>query len=443
MRLEFVSEPSGDATSRVDLTDRYRGLLVTDLDLGAPELQGDPGAISPEYGYRRIAISVEIARQTESEVVGFFRELARELTRAETWLLVQLDTWLAPAWFRVYRSPVEAMNYRLMKQNVWAVSLTLVADPFALGAQVSREITISDNPTSITNPVAAVLSDIEGDAPTPLTVELDVDPLRSPLLSVIPLDVEWPGPQFWQAESWTTGADTTTGARAGYSGGSSAAVSFATTTNMANRLTGNVTPSLAGTYRLFARVEVLSGVGAVVAIEGGGDAMVEAVTTEVTGERGTQYVELGSYVFPRGNPPVEPGYTLAVVPGDTDIRLRAEKVAGAPTLHVDFIVAVPTSLFDESAPGRLLEFTSDVGAPGAGVQVVDGEHERVSTVLSGSLKPTTPPSPVGGYPMLHPGATNVLHFLPRSSDPAGATLGLSITELTLKYRPRFVYLPGA
>lgn len=430
-----------------------------DWDIKPPEVTGGPGAVGPDYGYSRITFILYLGTD-RAQALRMQSQLARELLRDDNYLHFQLGPDTPPRWWHVYRSSPGALgNLEWLRtdggEETWALSVGLDADSFAEGELVTIPLTVGNDPG--TGGLVTALPDIQGDAPAPLTVSIapGSTTYAQPLLTVAAIDApSWPGGTVWQAETWTVGTNTTAPAVSDASGGSAArfAIPLGGTTN-ARRVTGNVTVPYAGRWRLFVRA-MLKGnwttwsVTTVATITGTGAACAEPVVTQMLGNAAAagsaRLVELGTYVFPKGNMPSSRPYTLSTA----EVGIDASAVAGATltvTLDFDYVVAIPLDLpLDQAQPPRTLEFTRQSATAGDATLRLDAEAEAVQEIRSNAFGVAAPEVPVGGFPQVVPGATNVLYFMPRrgsaTTDGYYRDALSDSTTLTLTYRARYLYL---
>ena len=453
--VRLVSAPSSDATTRFDFNDGLTWAEHDGFDLGTPAMLGDPGGVGSEYDYRALAFRVNV-EAGEFDALAKQTELARALMRDDNYLMFQVTPTAPPMWFRCVRSSPGGLSladvYRDRDTNRWGIAVSLVAEPFALGEQVSHTLTIGNDPA--TGGLSTTLPPIKGDAPAPLVVEIDAgstDYLR-PWLSVTGLDGTWPGLQWWQAEALTPGPSAAVVAGAALSGGSGVQRTVPVGSWGAARLvTGSAVLPFAGRWRLFARlgVSVLSsGATASFTATGAGDSVSDAASTTfdvaLTSTRGV-VADLGIFAFPKGNMPAAKPYTLATCEFGVDV---AANVSGAVAfVTADYIVAVPLDLPLDAVQTTSLDFRNPTQTSGTATLRLDGETGSVTEIAAGALGVASPEIPAGDFLRAAPGATNILHVLPRRGvvTSSGTTSSDNLTDSTVldvSYRPRYLYLPG-
>lgn len=448
----FVDSLSPDAATRFDFHDPGHTSTNPASWLWTPGgLLGEPDSINPSYGLGSLTFELQV-HTSHSGALQVMAALGRELRRSGNFLLFQLDDVTAPGWLEVYPSSPGALGFPYAKpgtdDSVWIIPVSLTTSGTILGERVTHEITIQNDPTE-TNGLAVELPEIAGDAPAPLIVSIGptAQEYVRPYVGVIALDEDWPGVQYWQAESFTLAGGTAVAAAASASGGSVAKTTFSGTTS-ARRMTGSLTLPFAGRWRLFARMQAEGGSGESVTVTSAGDALVEPVTSTIAAGTAPfnpyRIIDLGTYVFPRGNYPTSRPYTLA--PGDVGIDAAGSIGGGVLFLSTDYVIAVPLDLpLEQVAPGAVLDFDVQTQLRGGDTLVLNSEVGVVEATTAGLFDAAAAYVPHGSFPQVVPGAVNVLHLLSRRSGLlafAGDLVG-STAVLTLTYRPRHVYLPGA
>lgn len=460
--LKFVDAPETTATVRMDLNNPTGGVYLANdgLDLGVPEFLGEPGGIGGEYGFRQITMTLRVvgtlavATQAQSDI-------GRELARQTNWLLVQPSGGV-PVWFKTYLSNPGALNLRLIEQGVWDLVLTVDADPFAVGVLQTQTVTISNNPANA-NGLVATLGSIVGDYPAPAIIDFPAGTTTyiQPYLSVFPLEFSLASSAwFWQGETATTsnsGQNITTGGT-GYSGSGYANLTITpgTSTALARRFSYTVTAPYAGRWKLFARV----GTPAVATsstswtVVGAGEAcsVPNTTTYSTLGTAFAALVELGTYTFPKGNLPSSKPYTLDTAVVGIDIAGAAVGGTTNAEIRIDYIIAIPIDLPLDSSRGSAytLRFREQTKSRGNVVLRLNGENGSVSEINAGKygVSPGNGPElPAGSFPVLTPGAKNMLTLLTRRG--LDTTPGFyndvitTSTALSISYRPQWLHVGDA
>lgn len=467
--LKFVERPEWDPVlDRLNLNDPAAGIYLGNdgVDLGTPEFLGEPGGVGAEHGYRDITISLRVVGSNDV-AANVQNALAREFARQSNWLLYRVED-MAPLWFKTYQGSPGALNMRLVEQGVWDVTFTLKADPFGLGMMVRQTVTINNDPAAALNGMLATIGTIDGDYPAPAIINFPAgtsDYIR-PYLSVFPL--EWSSAStafWWGAEGGgnpgnvvlnptmgTNSAISATG-QAGYSGGRYVYTSFnAAGTPIARRrmVTWNVTAPYAGRYKLFARIghagTTVTGVDYTVTGAGAACSVPKSTRNTWGGTAFAGIFELGTYTFPKGNLPTSKPYVLDLAQVGIDVEgfiANAQGGTGASQLTVDYVVGVPIDLPLDSSRGAAytLNWRDEQKTRGNVVLRVDGENQMVSEIKSGKYDIGTGPEiPGGTYPMLTPGAKNMLTLITRRGQASTGGIDSISTSMTLTidYYPRFV-----
>lgn len=431
LRVQLVDRPSLDATVRFDFTDD-RHTIRRGFSIGAPELLGDLGSVAPEYGYRTISFPLSIMSD-EAFALRRQVELARELQRDESYLMVQLSDSSAPVWYRCVRSSPGLMDLGELfideVSQLWVFNVSLVAEAMGRGEEVTHSLTITNDPA--TGGLVTVLPDIQGDSPAP--VHLVVEGGWNTAVAIGGV-TRWDGLQSWQETSFSGGSVT---ANASASGGNVRA--FTPTDTYATAFSAAVTPPQAGRYRLFARVGFSNSVGASGSpvIRAGGAAFADDARAIELTDAGLYYVDLGLFSFPSGNMPLSSDYVLAPPVAPT-LVIEAKQTGSGRTLLLDVVVAVPVALFEQ------VDNTIATVAGGGETLVLDGDLERLVTMVDGELSNATDvgsgwtPSLTGGFPRVFPGVTNVMHLLRLNAPDVSGSVAATLT-----FSPRFLYLPGS
>lgn len=477
--VKFVAAPEVAAAVRFDCNVQTPGDRVhvrnDGFDLGVPELVGDPDGVEVEYGLRTVSFTLRV-EGPKPAALTLQSAVARELMRAENWLMVQLSADTAPVWFRLYRAEPGALSFEEVYDpdsayDVWDIGVALPAEPFAYGARITLpQVTIANDPAAATNPTRYVLPPVVGDAPAPL--RLKVDPSHPDhtsgyrfMFSMLSAAAEPAGPIVWQigdtdvggivtADGWTAGTDTTASETvAGYSGGSRRSVTFTSFTTMTDRLWG-VAPAVlpAGKYKVLVRVgrtDINTTFG--LRLEQGA-APYEAAGDTVLMDRAPStaahftWVDLGAFTFPRGHaaPEGQNG-----TPSAPYIALGASRLSGTGQLRLDAFLLVPLDVEGGIEVRTLFVEFPLLGIPASnGYAVFDGDTEAAWGFNGDGTAANMPTEMQGQFPIAVPGAANVLHLLqqvngrqpgggtnPDASDAIGRT-----TAVTISYHPRWLWI---
>jgi hypothetical protein len=145
------------------------------------------------------------------------------------------------------------------------------------------------------------------------------------------------------------------------------------------------------------------------------------------------YYDLGTIQFPVGGDPVTDGYSGVEAPvGGTRITVWAQRVSGTGALDIDVLMFVPAD--DRYSITRMW---SDTGASGG---IIDGLRHMVYLVDAfGAIRmPAQPEAPIGGLPMVSPGVTNRIVFLPDGGSVRDFLT--STSTVTPYYWPRYQHV---
>src|SRR5690606_9245799 len=183
-KIRFVDAPEASAVVRFDFNaddpgaDAATAVLADDFSLGAPTLRGEPGESGRFYDPRQMSLPVQV-HGSKALALKVQQRLAREVLRPDNWLMVQLNADTEPVWLRTFQSQPNPLNFDLVfvegyndvREDHWRIPLTLDAEPFAVGSEVTLDLgTVLNNPTLPSGGSVIELPEIKGDAPAPLNV---------------------------------------------------------------------------------------------------------------------------------------------------------------------------------------------------------------------------------------------------------------------------------
>lgn len=475
--VQLMASPDTGAEIFFDFNDGLSWPEHDGFTLGAPPLLGDPGGVGADYGYRTLSFTV-VVQGDEASAMRQHTELARQLVRDSMYLRFQLSEEAPSVWFRCVRSsPGESSMadvYLDRYEQQWRIAVALVAEPFGIGERVTHVLNVKNDPAL--GGLSTVLTDIRGDAPAPL--DIDISPASDPhmwfrpWISTCPLEGSrtYIATPHYQAETASvSGGIVQIGATAQtYS--SSARVRFdliGSEGANTRRLTWSaVKPPFAGRWRIFTRLTYMhTGVQGdkTVTIRGAGNAATSPRRTdlpfpsETIGEQ-EMLVDLGVFTFPRGNMPTSRPYEIVGDEVGIDVAWTGE--VGTGYLWFDYIVLVPVDLpLDTRGSVTSLNFRERERTRGNIRVRINSEEATVQEVGATTegidlFRRATAENPAGAFPMVTPGATNVLTFLPRraygtgglgfgTAFSLGADVVADVATLTVSYRPRWLWMPGA
>lgn len=467
--LKFVDSIAASPTTRLDVND---GVVfsTTDFDASPPRLRramsqnamSDGGFVSSSaYEMRVVKATLLLNRSTQDLSAAQLQLLARELDRADNYLMFQPDGLTKPVFFRTVRSdfnsvrevPTDSMAARVME-------FECLAEPFALGLRESLgPYTINNDPAHATNGCYVDLTGVIGDVAAPAYVYGGTKSVGRGVLSVrqhgSPADLVW----WAQAESMTLGIDTTNpgggpdAAMSGTGTNNYVTTSFATDATMETRLTWDLDALLTtdskaeqirGTYRVLAVVRRTDNTSDI-ALRVGSN--TKAATLKITSTY-RQVVDLGLVSLGSTAPPRAGHSANALLTTVSNLTIGAERTSGAGSVQWDFVALLPadesqcswTAVYDTS--GRFLMTPDEV-------LTLD-----TTDPFSGSASAVDVTHPVtGGFPELVPGRTNRLFFLELGDDatslPAGFSSDAQVmvkgasNAVTVHYWPAYLYVRPA
>jgi hypothetical protein len=291
------------------------------------------------------------------------------------------------------------------------------------------------------------VTDVKGDVETPLHLRLSTSTvLRQPVFAVRRRGTPSAMPFVLQAESMTPATDTALAASndpaMSGAGQNYLRVSFATNTSMVARASINPWPAapsgdVRGTYRVLARVRRNTGSDAInlqLTWGNGTGANVsgDIVALPTVGFTDPIYVDLGFVQFPTGQDPVTDMSGEVLPVRGMQIVLQAQRATGAGSLDIDFLAFVP-------ADDRLMIATIHPDFGGT-AQILDSARTMLYGVGSaGEVRPAVPAQIVGGPPMVSPGQTNRIVYLPNILSGASAAV-TDTTQVTPFYWPRYLHV---
>lgn len=458
----FVDGISATAGVRLPVNDGTTWTVLHDeVDLSPPALKRAwAGSLATDgetlsasaFENRVLRLPLRLYATSEALRVAQLQTLARELNRETN--IFELDTGVAPVFFRTYRSP----DFGLVRDgpDTWKITLNVVAAPAAVGLREDlAPVTVSNDPAAALNGCYFDLTGIKGDIAAPIVLK-DTTGLRSfGLLAVrqhgTPSDYTF----FTQAELQSLGSDTANpgggpdAAMSGIGTNNYARTSFATTTTMAQRIAWTI--SFNATQRLQMRGEFR--VYAIVRRSDATSVMkVRCRTATMTGETFTipattdrQILDLGVVAYGT-MAPARPG--LAAVDaavGNGTLAFDASRESGTGTLDWDLLFAIPA---DEAS----LSWWTGGASYTAQDALIDSVNAQVYRITNGG-DPFAGTAEVydevnidvdGGFPQVVPNQTNRFYLLTSagSSPYVGADKSHS-QVISGHYWPQYLYVRPA
>jgi hypothetical protein len=381
------------------------------------------------------------------------QKLARELDRADNFLMYQPTGATKPVFFRLFRSDMSQIENITGSKAFRRPTIELLAEPFALGLlETLGPYTVAYDPAAAGGcyfDATGVIGDVEAlpsiSWPQAATASQFVYGIRrrgTP--SAMPF--------LLQAETMTAGTDTSVQANsANYSGAGSnwMKCTFGTSSALITRLSIADYPSTdivdaRGRYRVYARVsfdgasalntttlQLWSPTGSGLT----GSAFALGPTATVPGPvAGVNYaiVYLGLVQIPLAADPVvkQDGTALAV--DGVGLQLRAS-LTGTGNLGVDYLLFMP-------ADDRMGIVSEGTGVAGSDT-VVESNASTVWTRTSGGAVASVDyqSALVGGFPALSPNVTNRICFRPLPTTSTTPNISPTVA-VTVAYHPCYLFV---
>ncbi len=123
----------------------------------------------PTWDDRKVVLELSAMRGTAEEQAKAIQTLTR-LASSPRWLMMQADGMAHPVFFRTRRADTRINDLLMLADPKRKITLTLPAEPFAIGLPESSTVTIRNNPAAAANGMCVVLEPVKGDVPTPLVL---------------------------------------------------------------------------------------------------------------------------------------------------------------------------------------------------------------------------------------------------------------------------------
>lgn len=414
---------------------------------------------SSSYDARTLQLELEPTKTTVDLLATELQKLARELNRADNYLMYQEHGASKPVFFKWFRSEMtEVADVRGPSTAVKSVRIELLAEPFAVGLRETLgPFTVNNNPAAGSNGLYFDASGVIGDVASPAVL---VDSSPNSIAGAVAARHRGTASDlvhFIQAESCTLGTDTTNPG-----GGPDAAMSGTGTNNYVR--TSFASPSLltritwpiiaAGTsdatrratqgrYRVLAclrRSDASSVITVRATVTSDGYTVTgQTITTElVLTDR--RLVDLGVFTIQPGA--VTPGRLTPIATlSEVSIALQSARTSGAGTLDWDYVMVLPA---DES----LLMWTTDATSLGSLARVYDAANEAfyyasdASTLFTGGGKVgifNKGASLAGGFPSLAPGESNRIYMVHGFGTGSFHDV-TDVQTISVHYWPRYLYV---
>lgn len=472
--IKFVDSIAASPTTRLDIND---GVTWRTSRFEAPPprlrrasssnaMRDGINVSSSQYDSRVLTLGLTLVHTSEDAKATELQKLARELDRADNFLMYQPTGATKPVFFRLYRSDMSQLEqFTGLPSSLGKPTIELLAEPFAIGLRETLgPYTINNDPAAASAQMYADVTGVIGDVASPLVI---TDTSRGPtsgLLAVrqhgTPSDLTF----LWQAESMAPGTDTTNpgGAADATMSGTGTTnylrTTFATTATMTSRVSLvplSTVPTTAqglafkGRYNLYAcvrRSDNTSVMTAAIAMPGKSD--TSAVPIPLTTSRQMVMIGQVSLTVPAervGYGASTPGAVTLDAGLSAGISVKAARSSGAGTLDWDYFALIPA---DES-----VVVWSSPGATAPDVGVIDGYAGMIyrteggtGSIFAGTalLNSKFAENVAGGIPRLVPNQTNRLYFISGGFGTSGGGQSKSETNaLTVDYWPLYLYVRPA
>ncbi|MDP9820378.1 hypothetical protein [Nocardioides massiliensis] len=432
-RFQFTAGPSADAEVRLDLNAEGIELadsrvLVDGFGFGMPELDGEPGARGRAWGVRTQSLPWKVTG-SKAAALALLGLLARELTRQENWLRVQLSPSTEPRWLHTYAASADQVSlnqvYWDAESDTWRTTLSVPADPFALGPRVDMDpVTVTNSPIAGTHPMQVKLPPVLGEVPAPALVVVEKAAAGGMLGPLVAVTNE--AATVHAAGSWGPAVGSAVTA-AGYLAGSYRPTSG----GLADwAVVGTWEPGVLpqGRRRALLRVGATPGAGAVLLRAVVGGLAMPPVLVQCTDQ--VRWVDLGSLPYPM---PDDDG--LGAAPA-VPVVIAARRARPGGELRLDDRLLLVDGAWDAD----LLKLTARDGGTGPTRLAVNADARRARAVIADAAVP--PPAASGGWPHLHPGRDNHL-LVAQNVDPLGLAGrnddAASTTTVRVSYQPRYLW----
>lgn len=362
-----------------------------------------------------------------------------------------------PVFFKTFGNPGIEQTIRALLQDTSTITLEIEAEPYAYG--IREEVTgspwtLSNDPAAATNPCKIDMTNIKGDAPTPLLLLATSTGATNGLAGRTThfASRRRGDPTAYanaiQAEAMTFGTSTAAAVDASMSGGNKATVTPGTATHILRAsdtfpANGVSTIEARGEYRVYARLKKVAGEVWTVQLKYGLDATAPVAndiqTLTAAMGAGPYWVDLGKVPVPLWSDPVSASLSgVAAKVLLPFVGLYAGRTSGTGVLDIDCLYFMPadepTTLiarFPVTDTTYAIDGTTDAG----------GNCYAATTTLDEIIATVGPVEMVGGggFPELIPGSqVNRLHIL-RNVDSAGSVDGITnTTTLRGYYQPRWL-----
>jgi hypothetical protein len=461
---QFVDSIAASPTVLLDLNASPFAVDVQRVDLSPPEYQQAWGDNSLAHGARLVwekavnrtlVIPLHITTSTVAAQETAIQNLGLMLARNSI-LKVQYGN--TPIFFRTFANPKYAMKIRRALRDSSSVDLAIAAEPFGYGSRVEvtgSPFTVSNNPVAGTNPTWFDITNVPGDAPTPLLLLVTSTGASGAPSGMVNkwlhLATRRRGtPSLLnpvvQAEGMLASTDTalvpSNNAAFSGAGQNGMRVTFATNATMTVRLSDQFPQDDVaridnrGEYLVYARCSKTVAGDTIDVQFRYGTGVVNHVSNDVqrcpAGQAGPFFLNLGKLPVPAYSDPVYQGFSgVETKAKNSWVALYAQRVSGTGNLDIDYLYMVPADdqtlicQFPVTDTTYAIDGTTDGG----------GAVYAAPTTLDEVLNIAFPPKIVGGggFPEVIPGTqVNRIYWL-RNIDPNGTVDAVGDTSTIRAY----------
>ncbi len=468
VRAQITAGPTESAALLLDLNDKDPLYVLHDgFTLG-----------SASRGERRVTLTVR-GLGASSEIPRAISEMMRAINRSESYFSWQALSSHAITWFRILDSVSEVDFQQTVtdrtRDPMWTLNVSLTVEELGYAERVTLPAFTLAN----ANLGYSIPEDIEGDAPSLATVVIKPGSGQGwstweNLLSVIavhrscPLGapgaagevVAAPVPAViqWEAEAFTLSGGATTTAAGTLSGGSGVVVDEQDA-SWRMILSGDapVKPP-PGRYTVMLGLSRPVNAGKV-RFRFGPNSWGLQLTSDAplyapnAGAADASWLNVGDISFPSGQP--YEGLTDADVTTPS-IQLWAKGLAAGTagaTVVVDRIALIPIDMAQGGQARTLRAKWATIGPFGPGPLWnswrIEGPYRRSGVITFDGrwFSTSEPPTPQGGFLLLHPGMRNIVTLLYKMHNATGGGVGSQLlsgtAEITISYHPRVRHLAAS
>lgn len=458
--VRFVDSIAASPTVRLDLNDEV-SWWVKSFAAPPPRLRravsqnamrDGINVSSSQYDARVVTLELDLKTTTQDLNATEIQKLARELDRADNFLMYQPTGASKPVFFRLYRSDLSQIESLTGSNAFRRPTIELLAEPFALGLlETLGPFTVAYDPAAANGcyfDCTGVIGDVDA---LPSISWPQAAAASSFVYGVRRRGTPSAMPFLLQAETMTAGTDTSVQANsANYSGAGSnwMKCTFATSSALVTRVSTTDFPSTdivdaRGQYRVYGRfsfdgsavssatVQLWSPTGSGLL----GSAFALGAAVSIPGPlAGTNYavIYLGLVQIPLGADPVAKQDGTSLTVDGVGLQVRCG-LSGSGNLGIDYLLFMP-------ADDRMGIVSEGTGVAGADT-VLDANANAIWTRTSGGAVASVDAQSamVGGFPALTPNVTNRVTFRPLPTTSTSPYISTTVA-VTVTYHPRYLFV---